>query len=136
MSRKKPDKMDIEVAFLYVDDTRAHEMSFANTIYTPDGGTQLTGFRSALTRSLNNFARAEGYLKEKEENLTSEDVREGLVAIVSVKLSDPQFEGQTKNRLGNPEAQTATAVRRRRGAERIFGKASAGSEARSSRKLF
>jgi DNA gyrase subunit B len=104
---KEVDKMDIEVAFLYVDDTHVHEMSFANTIHTPDGGTQLTGFRSAMTRSLNNFARAEGYLKEKEENLTSEDVREGLVSIVSIKLGDPQFEGQTKNRLGNPEAQTA-----------------------------
>jgi len=107
---KEVDKMDIEVAFLYVDDTRANEMSFANTIYTPDGGTHLTGFRSALTRQLNAFARAEGYLKEKEENLTSEDMREGLVAIVSVKLGDPQFEGQTKNRLGNPEVQTATAA--------------------------
>ena len=105
---KEVDKMDIEVAFLYVDDTKAVEMSFANTINTPDGGTQLTGFRSAMTRSLNNYARAEGYLKEKEENLTSEDMREGLVAIVSIKLGDPQFEGQTKNRLGNPEAQTAT----------------------------
>ncbi len=105
---KEVNKTDIEVAFLYIDDTHVHEMSFANTIYTPDGGTQLTGFRSALTRSLNNFARAEGYLKEKEENLTSDDVREGLVAIVSVKLRDPQFEGQTKNRLGNPEVQTAT----------------------------
>jgi DNA gyrase subunit B len=105
---KEVNKVDIEVAFLYVDDTHVHEMSFANTIYTPDGGTQLTGFRSALTRSLNNFARAEGYLKEKEENLTSDDVREGLIAIVSVKLRDPQFEGQTKNRLGNPEVQTAT----------------------------
>jgi DNA gyrase subunit B len=105
---KEQDKIDIEVAFLYVDDTRATEMSFANTIVTPDGGTQLTGFRSAMTRQLNTFARAGGYLKEKDENLTSEDMREGLVSIVSVKLSDPQFEGQTKNRLGNPEAQTAT----------------------------
>jgi DNA gyrase subunit B len=105
---KEQDKMDIEVAFIYVDDTRPMEMSFANTIYTPDGGTQLTGFRAALTRQLNSFARAEGYLKEKDDNLTSEDMREGLVAIVSIKLSDPQFEGQTKNRLGNPEAQTAT----------------------------
>ena len=105
---REQDKMDIEIAFLYVDDTRPNETSFANTINTPDGGTHLTGFRSALTRQLNNFARAEGYLKEKEENLTSEDMREGLVAVVSIKLGDPQFEGQTKNRLGNPEAQTAT----------------------------
>jgi DNA gyrase subunit B len=105
---KEIDKMDVEVAFLYVDDTKAVEMSFANTINTPDGGTQLTGFRSALTRSLNSFARSEGYLKEKEENLTSEDMREGLISIVSIKLADPQFEGQTKNRLGNTEARTAT----------------------------
>ncbi|MGD1003550.1 MAG: toprim domain-containing protein, partial [Minisyncoccia bacterium] len=72
------------------------------------GGMHLTGFRSALTRTLNNFARAEGYLKEKEENLTADDVREGLIAVLSVKLRDPQFEGQTKAKLGNPEARTAT----------------------------
>ena len=105
---KEQDKLDIEAAFLYVDDTRVQEMSFANNIYTPEGGMHLTGFRSALTRSLNTFARAEGYLKEKEENLTSDDVREGLVAILSVKLTDPQFEGQTKAKLGNPEARTIT----------------------------
>jgi DNA gyrase subunit B len=83
-------------------------MSFANNIFTPEGGMHLTGFRSALTRSLNNYARAEGYLKEKEENLTSDDVREGLIAVLSVKLREPQFEGQTKAKLGNPEARTAT----------------------------
>ncbi len=105
---KEQEKMSVEVAFLYVDDTKAVEMSFANTIFTPDGGTHLTGFRSALTRSLNNFARAEGYLKEKDENLTADDMREGLVSIISVKIGDPQFEGQTKNRLGNTEARTAT----------------------------
>jgi DNA gyrase subunit B len=105
---KEQDKLDVEAAFLYVDDTRVQEMSFANNIFTPEGGMHLTGFRSALTRSLNSFARAEGYLKEKEENLTSDDVREGLVAILSVKLTDPQFEGQTKAKLGNPEARTIT----------------------------
>ena len=105
---KEQEKIDVEVAFLYVDDTKVQEMSFANNIYTPDGGMHLTGFRSALTRSLNTYARAEGYLKEKEENLTSDDVREGLVAVVSVKLREPQFEGQTKAKLGNPEARTAT----------------------------
>ncbi len=105
---KEHEKMDVEVAFLYVDDTKMQEMSFANNIYTPDGGMHLTGFRSALTRSLNAFARAEGYLKEKDENLTSDDVREGLIAVVSVKLREPQFEGQTKAKLGNPEARTAT----------------------------
>ena len=105
---KEHDKMDIECAFLYVDDSRVQEMSFANNIYTPEGGMHLTGFRSALTRSLNNYARGEGYLKEKEENLTSDDVREGLITVLSVKLREPQFEGQTKAKLGNPEARTAT----------------------------
>jgi len=105
---KEAEKLDIEVAFLYVDDVRVQEMSFANNIYTPEGGMHLTGFRSALTRTLNNFARTEGWLKEKEENLTADDVREGLVAVISVKLRDPQFEGQTKAKLGNPEARTAT----------------------------
>ena len=100
--------MDIEAAFLYVDDTKDQEMSFANNIYTPEGGMHLTGFKAALTRTINNYARAEGYLKEKEENMTSDDVREGLVAVISVKLREPQFEGQTKAKLGNPEARTAT----------------------------
>ena len=104
---REQEKVDVEVAFLYVDDTKATEMSFANNIYTPDGGMHLTGFRTALTRSLNTYARAEGYLKEKEENLTSDDTREGLVAVISVKLREPQFEGQTKAKLGNPEARTA-----------------------------
>ncbi|HUC01427.1 MAG TPA: DNA topoisomerase (ATP-hydrolyzing) subunit B [Candidatus Paceibacterota bacterium] len=105
---KEAEKLDIEVGFLYVDDTRVVEMSFANNINTPEGGMHLTGFRSALTRTLNNYARAEGWLKEKEENLTADDVREGLVAVISVKLRDPQFEGQTKAKLGNPEARTST----------------------------
>ncbi len=105
---KEQQKINVEAAFLYVDDTKIQEMSFANNIYTSDGGTHLTGFRSALTRSINTYARAEGYLKEKDENITSDDMREGLVAIVSVKVVDPQFEGQTKNRLGTVEARTAT----------------------------
>ncbi len=100
------DSMDVEVAFQYVDDTETRELSFANNIYTPDGGMHLTGFRSALTRSVNSYARAEGYLKEKDENLTADDAREGLVAVVSVKLPEPQFEGQTKARLGTPSART------------------------------
>ena len=105
---KEHDNLDVEIAFTYVEDIETRELSFANNIYTPDGGMHLTGFRSALTRSLNNYARAENYLKDKDENLTSEDTREGLVTIVSVKLREPQFEGQTKARLGNPEARTAT----------------------------
>lgn len=104
--QKATEKMDVEVAFTYVDDLESREMSFANNIYTPDGGMHLTGFRSALTRTLNNYARGENYLKEKDENLTSDDTREGLMAIVSLKLPEPQFEGQTKARLGTPEART------------------------------
>jgi DNA gyrase subunit B len=106
--RKNYEKLEVEGAFIYVDDSRTEELSFANNIYTPDGGMHLTGFRSALTRTLNNYARSEGYLKEKDENLISDDTREGLTAVVSVKLREPQFEGQTKARLGNPEARTAT----------------------------
>jgi DNA gyrase subunit B len=104
---KEQDNIDIEAAFLYIDGLETKELSFANNIYTPDGGMHLTGFRSALTRSLNNYARTEGYLKEKDDNLTSDDTREGLVTVISVKLREPQFEGQTKARLGNPEARTA-----------------------------
>ncbi len=99
--------MDVEIAFIYTDDIEARELSFVNTINTPDGGMHSTGFRSALTRSINAYARAEGYLKEKDENLISEDTREGLVNIISVKLPEPQFEGQTKARLGTPDARTA-----------------------------
>ena len=76
--------------------------SFANNINTREGGTHLSGFRSALTRTLNKYARDHGLLKEKEDNLSGEDVREGLTAVISVKLRDPQFEGQTKTKLGNP----------------------------------
>lgn len=97
----------VESAFVYTNDIEAQEASFANNIYTPDGGMHLTGFRSALTRTINDFGRKEGYLKESEENFTGEDIREGLVVVVSVKLREPQFEGQTKARLGNPEARTA-----------------------------
>lgn len=99
--------MEVEAACCYADDLETKELSFANNIYTPDGGMHLTGFRSALTRSLNTYARSEGYLKDKDENLTAEDTREGLLAIVSLKLREPQFEGQTKARLGNPDARTA-----------------------------
>ncbi|MCX6702551.1 MAG: toprim domain-containing protein, partial [Candidatus Wolfebacteria bacterium] len=82
-------------------------LSFANNIYTPDGGMHLTGFRTALTRVFNDYARQNNWLKNADDNLTGDDVREGLVAIVSVKLREPQFEGQTKARLGNPPARTA-----------------------------
>ncbi len=104
---KNYESIDIEAAFTYVEDQEARELSFANNIYTPDGGMHLTGLRSALTRTLNDYARTENYLKESEDNFTGDDIREGIVAIVSVKIPEPQFEGQTKARLGNPEARTA-----------------------------
>jgi DNA gyrase subunit B len=78
-------------------------MPFANNVYNPDGGMHLTGFKTALTRVINDYARKNGLIKEKEENLSGEDCREGLTALILVKLPDPQFEGQTKNKLGNPE---------------------------------
>ena len=104
---KECEKVDVEVAFVYTEDIEIRESSFANNIYTPDGGMHLTGFRSALTRGLNDYARKEGFIKEKEENLTGDDAREGLVVVVSVKIGEPQFEGQTKARLGNTEARSA-----------------------------
>ena len=105
--QKNYDNIEVEAAFIYNQEIETQELSFANNIYTPDGGMHLTGFRSALTRTLNDYARTSGYLKESEENFTGDDVREGLAAIISVKLSEPQFEGQTKARLGNPPARTA-----------------------------
>ncbi|OGL35890.1 DNA gyrase subunit B [Candidatus Saccharibacteria bacterium RIFCSPHIGHO2_12_FULL_47_16b] len=93
----------IEVALQYSDTYTDTVMAFANNVYNPEGGMHLIGFRTAITRVINNYARKSGLLKEKEENLSGEDVREGLTAVISVKLPDPQFEGQTKNKLGNPE---------------------------------
>ncbi|HEY4525798.1 MAG TPA: DNA topoisomerase (ATP-hydrolyzing) subunit B [Candidatus Paceibacterota bacterium] len=106
--QKEYENMEVETAFIYVNDLETRELSFANNIYTPDGGMHITGFRSALTRSINNYARAEGYIKEKDDNLTADDAREGMVAVISIKLPEPQFEGQTKARLGTPGARTAT----------------------------
>jgi DNA gyrase subunit B len=91
-----------EVAMQWNSSYQESVHSFANNINTREGGSHLSGFRSALTRTLNKYARDHGLLKEKEDNLSGEDVREGLTAVVSVKLSDPQFEGQTKTKLGNP----------------------------------
>ncbi len=104
---KSYESIDVETAFIYNDDPDARELSFANNIYTPDGGMHVTGFRTALTRALNDFARSINALKGSEDNLTGDDVREGITAIISVKLRDPQFEGQTKARLGTPAARTA-----------------------------
>ncbi|KKU13846.1 MAG: gyrase subunit B protein [Parcubacteria group bacterium GW2011_GWC2_45_7] len=104
---KEVDKINVEVALQYTDDYKETVFTFANNIFNPEGGTHLVGFRAALTRVLNNYARAKSYLKEKDENLTGEDVREGLTAIISVKVPEPQFEGQTKSKLGNPEVRSA-----------------------------
>ena len=104
---KEAEGVDVEAAFAYTNEQESQEMSFANNIYTPDGGMHLTGFRSALTRTLNDYARKEGFLKDAEDNLTGDDTREGLVVAVSVRIHEPQFEGQTKARLGNTEARTA-----------------------------
>lgn len=100
---KRVEDAEVEIALQYTDAYTETIKSFANNVLNPDGGTHLTGFRAALTRVINDYARKSGLLKEKEENLSGEDCREGLTAIILVKLPNPQFEGQTKNKLGNPE---------------------------------
>jgi DNA gyrase subunit B len=105
----------VEVAMQWNGSYQESVFSFANNINTHEGGSHLSGFRSALTRTLNRYAREKGLLKEKDENLSGEDVREGLTAVISAKLADPQFEGQTKTKLGNPgmEGFVATIVNAR-----------------------
>ncbi|HEY0392412.1 MAG TPA: DNA topoisomerase (ATP-hydrolyzing) subunit B [Solirubrobacterales bacterium] len=128
------DDGQVEVAMQWNSSYQESIFSFANNINTHEGGSHLSGFRSALTRTLNAYARGKGLLKEKDENLTGDDVREGLTAVISVKLQDPQFEGQTKTKLGNPpiEGLVKESVNRKLGeffeenpgeAKRIVGKA-------------
>lgn len=105
---KVVDGMQIEVAMQYTDSYSESVLSFANNINTHFGGTHLTGFRNSLTRVFNDYARKNNILKDSDQNLSGEDVREGLTAIVSVKIPNPEFEGQTKEKLGNAEAMTAT----------------------------
>ena len=100
---KMVDKIKVEVAMQYTDSYNESILSFANNINTHQGGTHLTGFRNALTRVLNDYARTNKILKDSEQNLSGDDVREGLTAIVSVKIENPEFEGQTKEKLGNSE---------------------------------
>jgi len=97
----------VEAALRYTNEYECYEEAFANNIYTGEGGSHLTGFRSAITKTINDYARRNGFLKEGSDNLSGEDVREGLTAVIAVKLKEPQFEGQTKAKLGNPEARTA-----------------------------
>ncbi|MBI2436387.1 MAG: DNA topoisomerase (ATP-hydrolyzing) subunit B [Candidatus Magasanikbacteria bacterium] len=106
-TEKGVDDMIIEVALQYSDDYNESLHAFANNITNPDGGMHVAGFKSALTRTLNAYARNKGLLKEKDANLTGDDVREGLTAIISIKIPNPQFEGQTKAKLGNPEVKPA-----------------------------
>ncbi len=105
----------VEVALQYVDDITPRMLAFANNIHTPEGGTHITGFKTALTRTINNYARKNNIVKESEDNFTGEDVLEGLTAVISVKLREIQFEGQTKAKLGSMEAQGAVAT--------VFGEA-------------
>jgi DNA gyrase subunit B len=112
---KEENTVIVEVALQYADDLSARELGFANNIHTPEGGMHITGFRTALTRVLNDYGRKNGYFGKDDDNLTGEDVREGLSAIISVKIHETQFEGQTKAKLGNPEARGAV--------EKVFGEA-------------
>ncbi|MBI4257039.1 DNA topoisomerase (ATP-hydrolyzing) subunit B [Candidatus Uhrbacteria bacterium] len=107
--------VEVETAVQYTGEYHESVYCYANNITNPEGGMHLSGFRAALTRELNNYARSKGLLKEKDQNLSGDDVREGLTAVISVKIKEPQFEGQTKAKLGNPEARTAV--------ETIFGEA-------------
>lgn len=101
------DKVYVEVAFQHNDGYSDNVYGFVNNITTPEGGTHVTGFRNAVTKTFNDYARANKILKEKDQNLSGEDIREGLTAIISIKLENPQFEGQTKQKLGNSEARGA-----------------------------
>ncbi len=101
------DDMTIEVAFQYTDTYAENIYTFANTIHTPDGGTHLTGFRTALTRTINDYARKNTLLKETESNFSGDDIREGLTAVISIKHPDPQFESQTKVKLMNTDVRYA-----------------------------
>src|SRR3989338_3678327 len=137
----------VETALQYTDDIQPREMSFANNIYTAEGGMHLTGFRTALTRALNDYAKKNDYLKKDDETLTGDDVREGVTAVISVKIrnNELQFEGQTKAKLGNTEARTAVETvvgeelkdwleRYPRDAQEIIGKAILSQKARKAAK--
>lgn len=104
---KEKNDILVEASVQYNKDYSNNIISFVNNIHTPEGGTHMTGFRTALTRTINKYARDKGILKEKDQNLTNEDVIEGIVVVLSVKVVDPQFEGQTKGKLGTPEARGA-----------------------------
>ena len=112
---REQDKVSVEVALQYVDDITSRITAFANNTYNSEGGTHITGFKTALTRALNTYGRNANILKEKDENFTGDDVLEGITAVISVKLPEIQFEGQTKSKLGSMEAQGAVST--------VFGEA-------------
>jgi len=107
---KENGAIDVEVAMNYNEGTETVELSFANNIHTTDGGMHVTGFRSAVTRAINDYAKANNLFRKGDDTLSGDDVREGMTAIISVKLPEPQFEGQTKARLGTPEARSAVEI--------------------------
>ena len=106
--KKEQDGIEVEIAFQYINDFTENISGFCNNIYTQEGGTHITGFMSILTSTINQYARELGILKEKDNNFTGADVRNGLVAVVAVKHPDPRFEGQTKTKLDNPDAEKVT----------------------------
>lgn len=110
----------VEVALAYANDYNERVYPFANYVHTAEGGTHLTGFRTALTKQVNSYARSNNILKDADASLTGEDMREGLTAVISVKLPDPQFEGQTKSKLGNPEMRSAVDSAVSQGLEYYF----------------
>ncbi|MCX6780384.1 MAG: DNA topoisomerase subunit B, partial [Candidatus Magasanikbacteria bacterium] len=143
---KEAEDVKVEIAVQYSDDYSESLFAFTNNIHNPDGGTHVQGFRTALTRCLNTYARNKSILKEKDANLTGEDVREGLNVVISIKLREPQFEGQTKSKLGNTEAKTAVETvmgenfaiyleENPKDAEAIIGKCLLASRARNAAKI-
>ncbi|MBI2648024.1 MAG: DNA topoisomerase (ATP-hydrolyzing) subunit B [Candidatus Wildermuthbacteria bacterium] len=106
-AKGEKDEVLVETAFRYAEEFETYEESVANNIHTPEGGTHVTGFRAAITRGLNEYAKKNNLLKNGDDTLTGEDVREGLTVVISVKIHDPQFEGQTKSKLGTQEAKNA-----------------------------
>ena len=115
VEKQLDDHSSVEVALQYVDDITSRILPFANNIYNSEGGAHVTGFKTALTRTLNNYGRKNNLIKEKDENFTGDDVLEGLMVVISVKLREIQFEGQTKAKLGSVEARTML--------ETVFGEA-------------
>jgi len=143
---KEAEGVNVEIALQYSDEYTESLFAFTNNIFNPDGGTHVAGFRTALTRVLNTYSRNKAILKEKDPNLTGEDVREGLNVIISIKLREPQFEGQTKAKLGNTEAKTAVETvmndefmifleEHPKDAEAIVGKCLLASRARNAAKI-